>query len=112
MASLHVCAVCALPERERVRLVATGEVDLSTVGLLRDEVADLLTAGRQDLVIDLRGVTFADTQAIHLLVDVTEQVWLAGGSLTIRVAPGPMTDLLAITGISTSLPITFPASAA
>jgi anti-anti-sigma factor len=109
--SLPECAVCASPERERVRVLASGELDLSTVGLLRREVDELLAVGWQDLVVDLREVTFADSAVVHLLLSVSDHVAGRDGTLSIVVEPGPVVELLTLSGVAPQLPLALPAMA-
>jgi anti-anti-sigma factor len=51
------------------RISVAGEIDLATVGGLRDAIAGARARGAERLVLDLAGVTFADSQLVHALRD-------------------------------------------
>jgi anti-sigma B factor antagonist len=50
-----------------VRVRPTGELDISTVGVLDDRLSDALSAGARTLVVDLRALEFMDSTALTLL---------------------------------------------
>jgi anti-anti-sigma factor len=55
---------------DRVTVVVTGEVDMSTAdAMFRAATPD----GAKSAVLDLRGVTFFDSAAIHALVRLNER---------------------------------------
>jgi anti-sigma B factor antagonist len=58
------------PERDVVRICPAGEVDLATVGVVRERVADVTSAGFRRVVIDLRQVTFLDSTGLRLLLEL------------------------------------------
>jgi anti-sigma B factor antagonist len=90
-------AVSALPDRDRVRILAAGEVDLATADMLRGQIAELLDVGWRDVTVDLREVTFMDTSGVHVLLDADERARAEGIRLTMVVHPGPVRDLLRLT---------------
>jgi anti-sigma B factor antagonist len=45
----------------RTILSVSGELDVATVGILRDEVRDVLTEAPGQVVLDLTGTTFIDS---------------------------------------------------
>jgi anti-sigma B factor antagonist len=96
--TLPLLAVSTLPDRERVRVVAVGEVDLFSVGRLRDQLAELFTAGWHDVTVDLREVRFMDSSGVHALLEADRDARRGGVRLTIVVEPGPINDLLELTG--------------
>jgi anti-anti-sigma factor len=51
------------------RISVEGEIDLATVGKLRDAIAGALAERPERLVFDLERVTFADSQLAHVLED-------------------------------------------
>jgi anti-sigma B factor antagonist len=62
--------VRGLPVSEgTARIRVAGEVDLATIGILRDAIARALAERPDRLVLDLAGVTFADSQLVHALED-------------------------------------------
>jgi anti-anti-sigma factor len=91
-------SVTPVPQRERVTLVAVGELDLSCSDQLAREFGDLLDVGWTDVTIDLREIDFADTAGLHVLLEARARATAAGATLRIAVAPGPVTELLELTG--------------
>jgi anti-anti-sigma factor len=66
---------------DRVTVVVTGEVDMSTAdAMFRAATPD----GAKSAVLDLRGVTFFDSAAIHALVRLNERF---PGTLAVRPSP-------------------------
>ena len=82
-----------VPERERVRVVPKGELDISTVAALRSQVAELRQVGFSDLTVDLRQLTFMDACGVHLLLAIDTDCREAGGTLRV-LATGPARRLL------------------
>jgi anti-sigma B factor antagonist len=95
--SLPLLAVSAVPDRDRVRVLVAGELDLATVGDVRDQIAELLDVGWRDVLIDLREVTFIDTSGVHVLLDADQRARAEGVRLAVVVEPGPVRELLRIT---------------
>jgi anti-anti-sigma factor len=78
---------------DRVTVVVTGEVDMSTAG-------DMISAATRDsaraATLDLRGVTFFDSAAIHALIRLAERY-----PDTLEVLPSPQVRrVLDISGLS------------
>jgi anti-sigma B factor antagonist/stage II sporulation protein AA (anti-sigma F factor antagonist) len=51
-----------------VRVVAVGEIDMSTADVLRDALNDALDKNPPAVVLDMAGVTFLDSTGIAALV--------------------------------------------
>lgn len=81
-----------------VRLVASGEIDLSTAGRLRAALAEAL--GRSDVVeVDLNDVGFMDSTGLGALVEA--QVGKRNGQVLRVTAASPQTRrLLELTGLA------------
>lgn len=92
-------SLSVVPDRDRVYVRPTGEVDLSTAGTIEDAACDLLDRGFSSVVIDLRGVTFLDCTGVHALLSADRQ----GRSLNRRVSiiPGGarVQRILDLTGV-------------
>ena len=78
---------CAVIAADGVVTIApTGELDMGTCPLLDEELARGRDDGAERLVVDLSGVTFIDSSAIHLLLRWAEEADRSG--LEFRVVPG------------------------
>jgi anti-anti-sigma factor len=84
------------------RVVATGELDISTVGLLEAPFDAAVAAGASTIVVDLGGVTFIDSTGLRLLIRMTEKC--ADGQLVIDSTP-IIDRLVEITGLRDQLPL-------
>jgi anti-anti-sigma factor len=79
---------------DRVTVVVTGEVDMSTAdAMVRAATPD----GARSALLDLRGVTFFDSAAIHALVRLNERY---PGPLAVMPSPQVL-RVLDISGLST-----------
>lgn len=71
---------------------ASGEVDMSSVGLLRNAALELLhgDSAPAKLEVDLAGVTFLDSSGIGALLDLLGKAERIGAALVLtNVAGGP-----------------------
>jgi anti-anti-sigma factor len=85
----------------RAVLQISGELDLATVAVLQDAVADELRAGQPgEIVLDLSGLTFLDSSGLGALLQIRSDTMAAGGALTMAaVAPGAA-RVIEIAGLS------------
>jgi anti-sigma B factor antagonist len=82
-----------------------GEIDLATCPQLQAVVVDLVDRGCHQLIVDLERVSFLDCAGIRVLVDARRRVQVHGGSLKLA-RPRPFVQrVLALTGMTTVLPI-------
>jgi anti-anti-sigma factor len=58
------------PSEDAIIVRATGEIDMSTVDLLRREL-DTARAEAAAALLDLSGVTFMDSTGLHLLLEAS-----------------------------------------
>lgn len=92
--------------RERGVAVAavTGDIDMSTVAVLRERLFGLADTG-QPLIVDLNRVTFIDSVGLGALVGVARRAAEHGGSLH-AVCSRPQTrKLLWLTGVDRRIPL-------
>jgi anti-anti-sigma factor len=61
-----------VPARRAVHVKPLGELDLDTAPVVARELQQLRDAGFDDLVLDLQGVTFADSTALRMMLVWTE----------------------------------------
>jgi anti-anti-sigma factor len=95
-----VLDVSVLSQPTFVLVTATGEVDVATCGLLRDELDRLWDAGCEDVVLDLREVTFMDSTGAHALIQHHRRAVDAGKRFSIIDGSGPVARLLELIEIS------------
>ena len=80
-------------------LTVSGELDISTSGLLRKELNDLLDGGTQRVEVDLSGVVFMDSSALSALVGAHDRAREHSLHLEL-VSPSPAcAKVLGITGL-------------
>jgi anti-sigma B factor antagonist len=84
---------------------ADGEIDLAGAPRLREAFSDVLAQGLTHLLMDLRAVTFIDSTGLGVLVGAGKKAYGLGGSLKIVCDNQRVLRLLAITGISRTLPV-------
>jgi len=56
-------------ECDVVRVCPFGEVDIDTVGRIREQLENATTLEAKHVVLDLRGVTFLDSTGLHLVLE-------------------------------------------
>jgi stage II sporulation protein AA (anti-sigma F factor antagonist) len=87
-----------------VTAVVEGEIDLDSRALLEDAIGRL-EGEPVDLVIDLAGVTFVDSQGVNLLVQVHRVLEEAGASLTVARPSPSVLKIFELTGVDTYIDI-------
>jgi anti-sigma B factor antagonist len=85
----------AIDEHGRKVLVAVGDVDLQTAPVLRRRIEAGTEAG-EDLVIDLRHVTFMDSPGLGTLIYCDRMQRERGGHLVLKAPTGQVRELLEI----------------
>jgi anti-sigma B factor antagonist len=86
-------------EGRTLTLAGHGELDLATLDTL---TAELDKASREDVdevIVDLRKVTYVDSSGLGVLVGAHRRLKSEGRSLVLRIADPEMIKLLAITGL-------------
>ncbi len=92
------------PQRDTVQIAPRGELDLGTVEQLQRQLGELIEAGFERLVIDLRGVEFLDSTALHALFDLHAKAQRDGWVLAIIPGAPSVQRVFEITGTSDHLP--------
>lgn len=91
-------------ERGCVIAAVTGEIDISTVGRLRECLFELAESA-QPLIVDLDRVSFIDSAGLGVLVGTSRRAAERGGSLH-AVCTQPQTrKLLWMTGVDRRIPL-------
>jgi stage II sporulation protein AA (anti-sigma F factor antagonist) len=105
--------------RDHVTIVQpSGELDLATIETLRTAldaaIADTLHAALSGietgarLVLDLRGLSFIDSNGLHLLVALHERAHRDGFQLTLLAPAAPIDRAIQICGLDQVLPFVAP----
>jgi anti-anti-sigma factor len=82
-------------------LTVEGELDISTVGMLRERLDTAIRRGAERLVVDLSTVGFLDSVSLAVLVAAGKRL---NGRLATVVAPDSYSRLIfEVTGVSESL---------
>ena len=90
---------------ELARVVLRGELDLSTVGKVQDELDRVESAGPRVLVLDLSGLTFLDSTGLRCVVTADERARDAGRRFVIVRGPDPVQRVFSITKLDERLDI-------
>ena len=98
-------------EPEVARVSPVGELDLATVDRLRTCLRELIADGVPRLVIDLRGTTFVDSTALHLLVSTHAESVDQGWRLEIIPGSPTVHRPIVVIGLDEQLPFVDPTAA-
>lgn len=91
-------------ERGVVIAAVTGEIDISTVGQLRERLYELADSGGT-LIVDLNRVTFIDSAGLGALVGTAQRIAEHDGSLLAVCAQPQPRRLLWMTGVDKRIPL-------
>ena len=88
--------------RESTRAVVRphGELDLATAPELEARLTDLRGEGFDDLVLDLRGLSFLDSTGLRLLLDNRQRAEQGGWRFSIVDGDQPVSRVLEVSGVS------------
>ena len=91
------------PQRGAVRVAPSGELDLATAAALQAQLDELRAAGFEQVVLDLRGLTFMDTNGVRLILREDRRARSAGRRFSL-IAGGPAIErVLSICGLAALL---------
>jgi len=94
-----------------VHLALRGELDLSTVGKVQEELRRVEAASPAVLVLDLSKLTFLDSTGLRCLVTADERARDSGRRVVIVRGPDPVQRVFAITRLEERLEMVDDASA-
>ncbi len=92
------------PERETVRVVPVGELDLATVDHVGEQVRDLYEAGFDRVVLDLRKVSFIDMTGLRLILALDGDARRYGTDFGLIAGRGSVQRVFEICGLVERLP--------
>ena len=84
----------------RTVVQVTGEIDVYTAPLLREELASLIDAEHRDVVVDLTGVGFMDSTGLGVLVGALKKVRTLGGDLQLVISSEKVLKVFRITALT------------
>ena len=90
----------------RVLVTVAGELDLATCAALGAELTRVGSIAADEIMVDLRGVTFLDCQAVSTLLAARRHATKGGVDLYIRNAQGIARRVLDVTGAAGQLGLT------
>jgi anti-anti-sigma factor len=91
--------IAVTPEGNRVVVAPVGELDLSTVLPLEEELKELQGRGFREIVLDLRGLTFLDSSGLRLLVNARGHAMETGTTFSLIDGAPEVCRVLDITGL-------------
>jgi anti-sigma B factor antagonist len=98
-------SVTSRPSGERVVVHVTGEIDVYTAPILREELATLIDAQHTDLVVDLSDVSFMDSTGLGVLVGALKKIKTVGGDLRLVIDQEKVLKVFRITALTQVFPI-------
>ena len=78
---------------------ATGEVDATTVPVLRSRLADAVSDTTRDVALDLAGVEFMGSSGLSMLVEAQRAATARGGVLRLAAPSRAVLRPLELTGL-------------
>src|SRR2546430_13992398 len=92
-------------EGERTIVSVGGEIDVYTAPKLREQLIDLVAAGKYQLVVDMEHVDFLDSTGLGVLVGGLKRVRAHDGSLELVCSQERILKIFRITGLTKVFPI-------
>ncbi len=96
---------CTVHRRLHVSAIELeGELDLAARDTLEDAIVTAVEPGPvETVVVDMTRVTFADSTTLAWLVAAEARMQASGGRLLAVIGPGPVLNLLQLTGLDRHL---------
>lgn len=91
-------ALSVRPDRDRVVIAVSGEIDLATIDDLDAAVRDLRDVAWREIVLDLRAVEVIGSTGLRWLIATTRAARADGWTLALMDGSAAVTRLLALTG--------------
>jgi anti-sigma B factor antagonist len=86
-----------------VHVALVGELDLSTVAKLQDELSRVEAASPPTVVVDLSKLTFLDSTGLRCIVTADERAREAGRRMVVVRGPDPVQRVFTITRLDDRL---------
>jgi anti-sigma B factor antagonist len=92
------------PLADGVELALDGELDISTVGLLREHLRDLRNTGVKLVRLDISSLQFVDSTGLRALLAAQREAEVAGWRLALTRAPPHVQQMFELTRTEGVLP--------
>ena len=92
-------------EGDRTVVAVGGEIDVYTAPKLREQLIDLVSAGKYHLIVDMENVDFLDSTGLGVLVGGLKRVRAHDGSLELVCTQERILKIFRITGLTKVFPI-------
>ena len=89
------------PDGNRVIIRLAGELDLAQAAEVQSTLGELIDAGFDRLVVDLRDVSFMDSTGLRTLMLARQDLRARGGRLSLVCNDGPVPRLLELPATNT-----------
>src|SRR5215212_1751708 len=96
--------VTAQIESDVVRICPFGDVDIATVGQIREQIETFTATAAKRLVLDLRGATFLDSAGLHLVLEADAASRADGWEFALVGGPADVQRVFELTGCRPRLP--------
>jgi anti-anti-sigma factor len=96
--------ILAQMDRDVVRICPLGDVDIETVGPIRERIVELAAAGERRVVLDLSGATFLDSAGLHLVLDADSAARAEGWEFGLIGGPAHVQRVFDLTGSRARFP--------
>ena len=93
-----------VPERDVARIAAHGEIDLATIGAVRERADELVASGFRCLVLDLRAVTFLDSSGLRLILELVAAARSSGWEFAVIEGPAAVRRVFELSGVCDLIP--------
>ncbi|MDQ1372696.1 MAG: anti-sigma factor antagonist [Actinomycetota bacterium] len=95
-------SLVARRQGKMLTMIARGELDAASAPTLTDAVDDALAQGVIDVLVDCRGMDFADTTGVGALLVIKTMLEERGGALILFAPREPVRRAFEVTGVETT----------
>jgi len=95
-------------EGSATKLSLRGELDISGVAAVKQELARLAGGDSGDVILDLSGLDFIDSTGLSCLIEASDVARAKGVSLSIVPGEAEVARVLRLTGLDRILPLVPP----
>jgi anti-anti-sigma factor len=92
-------------EHGDVRVRPVGDVDVATIGRLRERMTEAMGAAADRVILDLRATTFFDSSGLHLVLDTDTWATRTATEFVIIAGPPAVQHAFDVAGLSGWLPL-------